>query len=388
MQLLNRSLRQAAAVFVVGVAAAVAPAAHLVLDYTYATGSFFSTGTANGVKARATVQAAADYFSSILTDALPAVRKPNDYISTAPGGPPQTYSWSWQAQFDNPTTGAPVMIANPVIPADEYRIYVGARALGGSTLGIGGPGGYSSNAGGGYYFQWQLDEINAIGADFLELLENRHQGPGAFGNWGGALTFNTGSNWNYDYTVSPTAGQNDLYSVALHEIGHALGFGTSDEFAALRSGATFLGAQSRIANGNVYPTLTADGGHWAEGTMSTVFGSSTVQEATMDPTITTGRRKGWTKLDAAALADIGWSVAAPGLPGDYNSDGLVNAADYTVWRDSVGTGSVIGSYAQWSANYGRSAAANGVAVPEPTGAGLVLLVGAGFGAMSVRRAGT
>jgi hypothetical protein len=106
----------------------------------------------------------------------------------------------------------------------------------------------------------------------------------------------------------------------------------------------------------------------------------------MDPTITTGTRKGWTKLDAAGLADIGWSVAAPGLPGDYNSDGLVNAADYTVWRDSVGTGNVIGTYAQWSANYGRSAAASSLAIPEPTGVLLVLLIGVGLGAQSSRRA--
>ena len=25
-----------------------------------------------------------------------------------------------------------------------------------------------------------------------------------------------------------------------------------------------------------------------------------------------------------------------GVPGDYNDDGIVNTADYTVWRDSLG----------------------------------------------------
>src|SRR6202007_2157730 len=32
---------------------------------------------------------------------------------------------------------------------------------------------------------------------------------------------------------------------------------------------------------------------------------------------------------------------ADGLPGDFNHDGIVDAADYTVWRDSLGqTGNV------------------------------------------------
>jgi hypothetical protein len=385
MKPLTRSLRNLAPLVALLLAVAVAPAANVVLDYTYASGSFFSTGTANGLKARATVQAAADYFTTILTDSLPQVSRPNDYISTASGGSPVTYSWTWETRFDNPSTGSPVSISNPTIPVDEYRIYVGARNLPGSTLGVGGPGGYGSNSGGSYYFQWQLDEIQAIGADFAELLDNRSQGAGNFGRWGGSLTFDTSATWNFDHTVAPAAGQNDLLSVSFHEIGHALGFGTSDEFAALRSGTTFLGLESRAANGNVYATLTAEGGHWADGTTSTVYGGATSQEAAMDPTITTGTRKRWTTLDAAGLADIGWDVVAPGLPGDYNSDNLVNAADYTIWRDSVGTGNVIGSYAEWSTNYGQTAAASGLSVPEPTG-GVLLLVGACFAAAARRRA--
>jgi hypothetical protein len=381
MKPLTRSLRNLTPLVALLLAVAVAPAANVVLDYTYASGSFFSTGTANGLKARATVQAAADYFTTILTDSLPQVSRPNDYISTAPGGSPVTYSWIWETRFDNPSTGSLVSISNPTIPVDEYRIYVGARNLPGSTLGVGGPGGYWSDSGGSYYFQWQLDEINAINADFAELLDNRSQGAGNFGRWGGSLSFDTSATWNFDHTVAPTGGQNDLLSVALHEIGHALGFGTSDEFSALRSGTTFLGLDSRAANGNVYASLTAEGGHWAEGTASTVFGSTTSQEAAMDPTITTGTRKRWTTLDAAGLADIGWDVVTPSLPGDYNSDNLVNAADYTIWRDSVGTGNIIGSFAEWSTNYGRTAAASGLAVPEPTGGVQLLLLGACYGCL-------
>ncbi len=68
------------------------------------------------------------------------------------------------------------------------------------------------------------------------------------------------------------------------------------------------------------------------------------------------------------------------LAGDYNNDGLVDAADYTVWRDNLGApagtlmndtvGGVIGSaqYTLWRANFGTSrpaAALAGGSVPEP-----------------------
>ena len=75
------------------------------------------------------------------------------------------------------------------------------------------------------------------------------------------------------------------------------------------------------------------------------------------------------------------------LPGDYNDDGAVNTADFTVWRNNIapaGTlpndsvGSVIGrtQYDTWKVNFGRSSsggALSNAAVPEPTSALLLLL---------------
>jgi hypothetical protein len=67
------------------------------------------------------------------------------------------------------------------------------------------------------------------------------------------------------------------------------------------------------------------------------------------------------------------------LPGDYNGNGTVDAADYTVWRNNVGSsttlpndpiGGVIGQdqYDQWKANFGMGGggALAGGPVPEPT----------------------
>jgi hypothetical protein len=72
--------------------------------------------------------------------------------------------------------------------------------------------------------------------------------------------------------------------------------------------------------------------------------------------------------------------ALVGVPGDYNDDGAVTAADYVVWRKNAGTtndlpndpvGGTIGAqqYANWRANFGDTLGSGGgqYAVPEPTG---------------------
>jgi len=78
-------------------------------------------------------------------------------------------------------------------------------------------------------------------------------------------------------------------------------------------------------------------------------------------------------------------VVNPGLPGDFNGDGNVNAADYTTWRDNLGgthnlngngdeTGGSGGlvdqaDYNLWKANFGNSGAGGSLgssAVPEPS----------------------
>lgn len=75
------------------------------------------------------------------------------------------------------------------------------------------------------------------------------------------------------------------------------------------------------------------------------------------------------------------------LPGDYNSDGLVDTADYTVWRDSLnsttqlaadgdGDGQVDqGDYAVWAQNYGSGHDQSSNAVPEPCAVVMVLTTG-------------
>lgn len=89
----------------------------------------------------------------------------------------------------------------------------------------------------------------------------------------------------------------------------------------------------------------------------------------------------------------GWNpvidVAPPVLPGDYNDDGSVDAADYTVWRDSLASALPLPNetaslgvvdaedFDAWQANFGAVAEAEtaaGMAVPEPAGAMLATSV--------------
>ncbi len=89
------------------------------------------------------------------------------------------------------------------------------------------------------------------------------------------------------------------------------------------------------------------------------------------------------------------SVAAAGVPGDYNNNGTVDAADYVVWRKHQGTmtslpndpiGGTIGTgqYNTWRTHFGQSSANGSAApgsaggssatVPEPASLPLFLLV--------------
>lgn len=98
-----------------------------------------------------------------------------------------------------------------------------------------------------------------------------------------------------------------------------------------------------------------------------------------------------TNLSFALFDNLKVFAEADTLVGDYNNDGLVNAADYTVWRDggplqnetaSVGT---VDSedYDAWAANYGAtSSSLTSAAVPEPSAC---FLVAVGLVALNVRR---
>jgi hypothetical protein len=70
------------------------------------------------------------------------------------------------------------------------------------------------------------------------------------------------------------------------------------------------------------------------------------------------------------------------IPGDFNGDGVADAADYVVWRSGLGTIYTQNDYQDWSANYGKNTATIGTlptagslpsGVPEPATAMMLLM---------------
>ena len=76
------------------------------------------------------------------------------------------------------------------------------------------------------------------------------------------------------------------------------------------------------------------------------------------------------------------TVAFPPVAGDYNQNGIVDAADYTVWRDKLGSGTALPNddtdgvdqddYTRWKDDFGQHAGSGSISnVPEPSTIALV-----------------
>jgi hypothetical protein len=384
--------------------AAPAGAINIRVDYTYDMpahgGSNFFGGN---VQAKAALEAAAGFFSSILNDSFSEITVPQPFTISG-----SNYTWQWSQQFRHPSSTQVITLQHTApgttIAANEYVVFAGAQNLAGNTLGIGGPGGFGWSHGGSYHPAYE-GQINSITTTFVNQVEKRGQSSG-FARWGGTISFDTAppAPWHFSHTIAPAGNVVDFYSVAIHELAHALGFGERDDdpanitpWESWVSGSSFYGANATAKYGGPVPLSTQEPDpsrqltHWAPSTNSFVYGSSILQQAAMDPNLTNGTRKHFTELDAAAMIDIGWSVIPlPGVHGDYNNNGRVDAADYVVWRKRLGQnvtipndatpGSVTTSdYTVWRNNFGKTpsggagSAALAVAAPEPTSAALALV---------------
>lgn len=243
------------------------PAVLLQIDYTYDTGFF-----KNNPDARAMIERVARELGNSLNANLAAI---------APGS-----GNTWTATFYNPVTGAQTSVANPTIPANTLKIYVGARVIPGAEGGFGGAGGYI---------------LSGSSTWNSATLTRGHNG---YAPWGGSITFDSSDDYFFGQTTSGlTASKVDFYTVAMHEMGHLLGIGTSAQWNAKVSGASFVGASARSTYGQAIP-LSPDRAHWADGV--TVGGKPTV----MDPILPRGTRVTWSSLDVAALRDLGWGATA------------------------------------------------------------------------------
>jgi hypothetical protein len=112
--------------------------------------------------------------------------------------------------------------------------------------------------------------------------------------------------WYFD--PAPTAsgsvpeGKADFVSVALHEIGHVLGFSNETKaFERFTAGSHFTGANAVKLFGGRIP-LADDLSHPRDGVVSDGH------DVLMDPAAITGTRHFPTPLDLAILKDIGYEL--------------------------------------------------------------------------------
>lgn len=269
------------------------------IDYSYDTNNFFDTQLKKDL-----LQDAADTLANRLTDQLTAI---------VPDG-----SNTWTERFFNPATGLEVFVVNPTVPANTVVVYAGGRDMGDTgLLGQGGNGGYI-NVSGTQSFN------NAVATRGQGIVKN----PGAvdFAPWGGSITFNMNATQNAQFgffNQAPTNATYDFFSVAIHELSHMLGFGLANSWQNQVGNTTFLGPHVTAANGGVNPLLSGDKAHWQTGTQSDG------RYAAMDAALFYNTRTGFTSLDFAGLADVGWTLAPLGIPGDVNNDGVVDIKDVT-----------------------------------------------------------
>jgi hypothetical protein len=353
------------------------------VSYQFDTQGFFD------LQARRDALEAATSVFEVFTDSLGAINPGMRYNV----GTPQEFADTWTAHFEHPGQAGDAAVVDLEINADSLIIYAGGKNLSGNTLAFSGPGGFS---------------VNGV-PNFVSAVSTRGQSnttgenPTDFARWGGGITFDTLTSvgqprsWHANHSTLPPAGATDIYTVALHELGHLFGFAKGTAQSPLSfdtrlddANHRFVGPQVTEVYGAAAPTASDGSAHWQSSAMSVASGNP--QLAVMVSTIPAGVRRYFTALDYAAMADIGWqvpeSVFDVPLLGDYDGSGSVNANDLAIWRRTFGSTTSLaadgngnlrvdaGDYTVWRNRLGATnGSGSSSAVPEPAGLLLAFLGG-------------
>ncbi|MDE0862123.1 MAG: hypothetical protein OSA93_18360 [Akkermansiaceae bacterium] len=314
----------------------------IVLDFTLdeQNHNWFNPSSPEGAARRTSAESAAAFLSAIIENddwaVLPSLDESFSIRTLAAGvindldGNPiiGTPERDIGYEYDIPTTNRSGVAAN------QYIIYVGAFPFDSSS---------SAHAWGGWVSN---DRRNAAGSAGTE-----------FNTWGGKIYFDisasrtwysgqnpgadptddygiqdpdkspssdiSSDNWDWHMTerkrvwrgfhlrsVDPAAvSTTDLYGVTIHELLHALGLTKQNfkSYIGTDGSGDAIGAHLVAEYGGPVPL---SGGHFDFDTQSEVWDSAgIISETTLDPSSTRGNRKYLTKLDAAALRDLGYDVA-------------------------------------------------------------------------------
>lgn len=241
-------------------------------DYRFDTLGWFTP------ERRAALEAAARVWEVSLQDEFPDVPTGN-YIFAR--NPQPVRSMLTDAGVSNEYANLPLQLDQPI---DDLLIFVGVGNLGSVVLG---QGGSSLSTAENFAPRWQGSDLEP---------------------WTGSITFNTATNWFFDPTPSSTddipSEQNDFISVAIHEIGHILGFSPGSKPVDQQLiNQYFTGANATAHNGGSPIPFQSDGSHIQ---FDYEFGTSGTP--LMSPITRSGERLLPTVLDLAILDDLGYSV--------------------------------------------------------------------------------
>jgi hypothetical protein len=239
-------------------------------------------------------------------------------------------------------------------------------------------------------------------------VDNPHNGMDINGNTSGLHVYNSTSfrnerNWRFDQAVSTQVLKNNISFQG--DTSDSINAAVGDTFNTWNGGVSLNTADfeslARVVDGVdlLMAARKADGSLPDLGGFLRLASTSDLINAGT-PISFTFNGVNYSVPYNGAAPDLGafeWSAPAPALPGDYNGDNIVDAADYVTWRDALGSstalandetpGSVDASdYEVWKANFGQtlggSAAVTTGAVPEP---GTMLLLALGAMACVIRR---
>lgn len=284
-------------------------------DYTYDGTGFFADGTRRQV-----LEAAGAAWS----EKLAGVETPAIPLGT--GGN------TWTLSFNRPDTNASLgnnntSLVNKPLPANKIIIYVGARPV------------VYDNFLGYAEFSWSVSGTES----WVTSITARDTGT-RFASFGGAVTFDSDVDWHFDTdpaTKESFEGQFDFYTIALHEIGHLLGFTTgSAAFNRLSFGGKF-GGERTVALFGGQPDM-GTGGHWPAG--MTFQGAGLV----MRPATQMNQRVEINPLEVTVLQDLG-----------YVGEGRVQVV--------LGPADAVSAGARWRLNGGAERVSGDIAGALPSG---------------------